>query len=85
MSYEEKLSAYEALADGYFETARFAEYRANELSWLDEGMWDFVQTPEFDSVIVGVVRDKFPPHEHEHFISHYREILRYWVASNAKA
>ncbi len=85
MSYDEKLAAYEALADQYFETERFVEYRTQRLGWLDEAIWEFVQTPDFDSVIVGVVRDKFPPYEHEHFINHYRGILRYWVETNARA
>lgn len=83
-SYDEKLIAYEALADAYFETARFEEFRAQQLGWLDEAMWEFVQTPEFDAILQGIVRAKFPPHEHEQFFAHYRGIMRYWVEQNAK-
>jgi hypothetical protein len=81
-SYDEKLVAYEALADQYFETERFTEFRATQLGWLDEAMWEFVQTPEFDAILQGIVREKFPPHEHEQFFAHYRGIMRYWVESN---
>ncbi|MFZ2489299.1 MAG: hypothetical protein WAZ19_14400 [Anaerolineae bacterium] len=81
-SYEEKLVAYEALADQYFETTRFEEFRAQQLGWLDEAMWEFVQTPDFDGILQGIVRAKFPAHEHDHFIEHYRGLLRYWVDRN---
>ncbi len=82
-SYEEKLEAYEALVDDYYATGRFDEFRATELGWLDEAMWEFVQTPDFDGILVGIVRDKFPAHEQEHFVEHYRAILRHWVDTNA--
>ncbi|MCS6844995.1 MAG: hypothetical protein NZ528_11855 [Caldilineales bacterium] len=85
MGYWEKLAAYEALADRYFETERFNEFCQKHLGWLDEAVWEFVQTPEFDGIIWETVRYLFPPHEHEQFFHHYRGILNYWVQATASA
>ncbi|MER2598269.1 MAG: hypothetical protein ABTQ73_01980 [Caldilineales bacterium] len=82
-SYDEKLAAYEVLADAYFETERFDEFRHKQLGWLDEAMWEFVQSAEFDGILQGIVRDKFPAHEFDHFVYHYRTMMREWVQSNA--
>jgi hypothetical protein len=78
-SYEEKLAEYETLADKHFETERFAEFRATALKDLDEMMWQLVQTPEFDNIIVQTVQTTFPAHEQDNFIGHYRGLLRHWV------
>ncbi len=83
-SYDEKLDAYEALADEHFETEKFAEFKATELKDLDEVMWETVQTPEFDQIIVDTVKLTFPPHEHEQFIAHYRGLINHWVESEAQ-
>ena len=84
MPWEEKLAGYEALVDEYYDTQRFDEFRATQLGWLDESMWDFVQTPDFDGILVDLVRDKFPAHEHDHFIAHYRGLMRWWVEFKRK-
>jgi hypothetical protein len=82
-SYAEKLAAYETLADRHFETDRFETFKATCLRGLDEAMWDLVQTPEFDDIIVNTVRTTFPSPEHESFIAHYRGLLRHWVEAEA--
>jgi hypothetical protein len=82
-SYQEKLEAYEALADQYFQTERFREYRATELAHLDEVMWELAQSGEFDAMLVDAVRATFPPHEHDQFIGHFRGLLGFWVNSSA--
>jgi hypothetical protein len=84
-SYDEKLTAYEALADRYFEAARFAEFRATELSHLDEVTWELAQSPEFDDMLIHNVRLFFPPHEHDHFIHHFRSLVQAWVQTEAYA
>ncbi len=78
-SYHEKLAAYEALADAYFDTARFEEFRATELADLDAVMWELAQTQEFDDMLVHNVRITFPAHEQDAFIAHFRGLLRAWV------
>ena len=83
MSYEEKLAGYEALADAFFETERFNEFRATELAHLDETMWQQAQAPEFDAMLVQLVRSTFPPHEHDTFIAHFRGLIQLWVNEEA--
>ena len=37
-----------------------------------------------DSVIVDTVRATFPPHEHDHFIAHYRGLVGLWCHDEAQ-
>lgn len=80
-SYDEKLAAYEKLADEHFETSRFEEFRATKLKSLDEAMWELAQTPQFDQIIVQTVQATFPAHEQDQFIAHFRGLLKYWSES----
>ncbi|MCP5099959.1 MAG: hypothetical protein GY943_30770 [Chloroflexi bacterium] len=80
-NYAEKLAAYEELADAHFQVDEFAEFKATQLSDLDEVMWALVQTTEFDNMIVNTVRSTFPTHEHEQYIAHYRGLLDHWAQS----
>lgn len=80
-SYEEKLAAYEALADQHLQTAFFEEFRSTHLGNLDEVMWHVAQTPEFDNMLVQTVRTTFPAHETDQFIAHFRGLLKHWVES----
>jgi hypothetical protein len=78
-SYEEKLTAYEALADQHFETERFEEFRAGPLKELDAVMWELVGSSEFASILGDTVRDTFPPHEQEKFLGHFSGLLSHWL------
>ena len=82
-SYEEKLAAYEQLADEHFETERFAEFRATVLQDLDSAMWDLVGSDEFKGIIGGAVADTFPEHEREQFNAHYEGLLEHWHSAEA--
>ncbi|MEZ4662590.1 MAG: hypothetical protein R2911_33990 [Caldilineaceae bacterium] len=82
-SYDEKLTAYEKLADAHLETERFNEFRAAVLTDLDEIMWQVVQSADFDNMLVNTVRTTFPSHEHDQYIGHFRGLLRHWVESEA--
>jgi hypothetical protein len=79
LSYGEKLAAYRALADGYFDVDRYHEFCARSLGHLDEIVLDWVRGPDFDRLLVDTVRATFPPHEHDHFIAHYRGLLGLWA------
>ncbi len=83
-SYDEKLTAYEKLADAHFQTAAFTEFRATTLSHLDEAMWELAQSEEFDDILVKTVQCTFPQHEHDQFIAHYRGLLSHWVAAEPR-
>ena len=82
-SYDEKLVAYEALADQHFDSERFNEFRATELNGLDEAMWELARTPEFDAMLVEAVKSTFPPHEHDQYVAHFRGLLDFWVKSES--
>ena len=79
LSYAEKLEAYRALADGYFQVDEYRAFCAEELAHLDEALVDYVAGPEFDELVVDTVASTFPPHEHELFTEHYRGILAAWT------
>ncbi|MGH3026551.1 MAG: hypothetical protein ACRDLR_08910, partial [Gaiellaceae bacterium] len=79
LSYEDKLSAYRALADDYFEVERYADFCASRLAHLDEVVLEWIEGPDFDRLLVDTVRSTFPAHEHEHFVDHYRGLLGAWA------
>jgi hypothetical protein len=80
LDYADKLAAYRALADDYFEVERYNDFCASRLAHLDEVALDYFDGPDFDRTLVDTVRSTFPPHEHDHFIAHYRGLLGAWVA-----
>ena len=80
LSYEEKLAAYRALADAYFEVDRYrrllrqpARPRRRAGARLDRAR------AEFDRCCVDTVRSTYPPHEHERFVGHFRGLVGQWV------
>jgi hypothetical protein len=78
--YNERLEAYRDLADDYFEVDDYQEFCDRHLSHVDEAMADYIDSPEFDGLLVETVKRAFPPREHEHFVAHYRGLLAAWVA-----
>jgi hypothetical protein len=77
--YEEKLERYRAMAEDYFERERYEEFCARQLPHVDEAMVAYIESPAFDALLVDTVTRAFPPHEHEHFVAHYRGLLAAWV------
>jgi hypothetical protein len=84
LSYGEKLAAYKALADDYFQTDRYADFCASRLGDVDEIATEYFAGPEFDALLVDTVRDTFPAHEHEEFIAHFRGLLGAWVRDSQR-
>jgi hypothetical protein len=78
-SYAEKLDAYRALADAYFESERYHDFCASSLPHIDEVVLDWVAGPDFDRLLVETVRSVYPAHEHDQFIAHLRGLLGLWV------
>ena len=81
---DEKLTEYEKVADAYFETDKFEEFRAKHLQDLDDTMWNLVRSQEFDDILVDTVRSTFPEYEQARFIAHYRGLLNHWVEAEAR-
>src|SRR5262249_45374012 len=83
LDYAEKLAAYRALADDYFETERYADFCASRLANFDELALDWFAGADFDALLVDTVRSTFPAHEHGQFIAHYRGLFGMWARDEA--
>jgi hypothetical protein len=79
LSYAEKLAGYRQIADRQLEVDRYREFCERHLAHLDELSVAWVESPEFDRIIVDTVRNTFPEHEHEQFIAHFRGLLAAWA------
>jgi hypothetical protein len=79
LTYEEKLASYRVLADRQLEVERYREFCDRHLVHVDEVSVAWVESPEFDRIIVDTVRNTFPAHEHEQFIAHFRGLLAAWA------
>jgi hypothetical protein len=79
LSYEQKLDHYRRLADHYFQIDAYREFCDGQLGHLDEVAHDWFTSSEFDDLLVQTVTSTFPPHEHEHFVGHYRGLLAAWA------
>lgn len=84
-SYEEKLRTYRELADAYFELEAYRDFCDSHLAHLDEVMVEYIESADFDRLLVSVVTDTFPPHEHDHFVGHYRGLLAAWASDQRKS
>ena len=83
LSYEEKLAEYGRLADQHFQTERYHEFLEKHLPEVDEVMLGYIDSDEFDRLLVQTVTSTFPAHEHEKFIAHYRGLMALWVKDQA--
>jgi hypothetical protein len=79
LSYDEKLAGYRKLADQQLEVDRYREFCERHLAHVDEVSVAWVESPDFDRIIVETVRNTFPAHEHEQFIAHFRGLLGAWA------
>src|SRR4029453_17923133 len=84
LSYVDKLAAYRKLADAYFDTHRYTDFCASRLSHVDEIVYEWVCSADFDALLVDTVRATYPEHEHERFLNHFRGLLGAWVHDNAR-
>jgi hypothetical protein len=79
LGYGEKLARYRRRADDYFDVDRYLEFCATRLGHLNEVVVGWVESPDFDRLLLDTVRSTFPPHEQEGFIDHYRGLLGAWA------
>ena len=80
LSYADRLDRYRALVDEYFEADRYAEFRTTRLRHVDELVYEWVCSPDFDALLVDTVRATYPVPEHDRFVAHFRGLLAAWVA-----
>ena len=83
LAYDEKLERYRALADQYFEADRFNEFAAAAVPNLDELMADYVESTEFDRLLVDVITKGEPPELHERLVAHCRTRVAAWASTRA--
>jgi len=79
LDFEGRLAEYRRLADDYFQVEEYEAFCAASLPHLDETLLEYVESTEFDDLIVQTVTSTFPAHEHEEFVTHYRGILAAWA------
>jgi hypothetical protein len=82
-TYDEKLDAYLGLADEHFETERYHDWCSSALPDLDEQVYDWVTSPEFDRLLRDTVAATYPAHEFDRFLAHFRGFLDLWVADHS--
>ena len=85
LSYREKLTEYRRIADESFDTDRYRDFAASRLDHLEEVVYDWVDSDDFDDLLVKTVRATYPPHEHDKFIAHFRGLLALWRRDAAAA
>jgi hypothetical protein len=83
LSYPDKLAAYRRLADKHFETDRYREFCDANLGHLDDIVYEYVQGPDFDRLLVDTVRTTYPAAEHDTFIAHFRGLLALWIGDES--
>jgi hypothetical protein len=79
LSYAEKLAAYRALADEYFEVDRYRDFCDSRLPHVDELVLEWISSADFDRLLVETVRTTYPAHEHERFLGHFRGLIGQWI------
>jgi hypothetical protein len=85
LGYHEKLAAYRRIADEVFDTDRYWDFCTSRLGHLDEIVYDWVNSAEFDQLLVDTVRATYPTHEHDKFTAHFRGLLDLWRRDAAAA
>jgi hypothetical protein len=80
LTYGEKLDRYERLTDAYYRTEEFEEFRATSLPHLDELTVDYVESPEFDELVVRAIQLEVEPERHEEMIERCRSLTGAWAA-----
>lgn len=79
LGYDEKMERYRRLADDHFETDRYWDWCAEYLPDLEARVLDWVDSADFDAMLVETVRTTYPAQEHERFVAHFRGLVQMWV------
>jgi hypothetical protein len=79
LTYTEKLAAYRRLADEYFEVDRYQDFCASRLAHVDELVFDWIGSPDFDALLMETVRATYPRDEQEQFAAHFRGLIWQWL------
>ena len=84
LDYQAKLEAYQALADDHFETERYAEFCDSTLAHVDDMVLEWIDGPDFRSLLQSTIQQTYPPHEWERFEGHFGGLLGMWVSDERR-
>ncbi|MDH3293675.1 MAG: hypothetical protein OER95_05075, partial [Acidimicrobiia bacterium] len=77
-SYEEKVTAYGALAESHFDTERFEEFCADHMSGLDEVAHEYFASSQCKEAVREKVAALYPDHEVEDFTERFWAAIGQW-------
>ncbi len=85
LAYEEKLERYRELADAHLQAAAFEDFRTTALPHLDEAMVEYIESAEFDELLVRIIRAEEQPEMQESLIERSRSLVGAWAAEEHAA
>jgi hypothetical protein len=85
LSYEQKLEEYRRLADDYFQVEAYEDFCATALPSIRELVVGYFGSPEFDDLLVDVVRSVFPGHEEDSMVARHRGLVGVWLRDQEAA
>ena len=84
LDYQGKLAAYQGLADDYFEAERYREFCASALPHVDEMVLEWIDGPDFATLLHSTIQQTYPPQEWERFEGHFGGLLGMWVSDERR-
>ena len=84
LDYPGRLAAYQALADDYFETERYRAFCESALPHVDEMVLEWIDGPDFASLLHSTIQQTYPPHEWDRFEAHFGGLLGMWVSDERR-
>jgi hypothetical protein len=85
LTYAEKFGRYGELAETYFQAEEFEQFRATALPHLDEVTVEYVESAEFDDLLVHSIRLEVEPERHEEMIERCRGLVGQWARDQRAA
>ena len=79
LTYADRLNEYRKLADRQLDVDRYQEFCARHLADVDEITVDWVESDDFDRLLIKTVISTYPEHEREMFLGHFRGLLKLWA------
>jgi hypothetical protein len=80
LDYGDKLARYAELSDAYFQRDEFDEFCGVVLPHLAELVVDYVESAEFDALVVTAIRLEVEAERQEEMIERCRRLTREWAA-----
>lgn len=79
LSWNDKLGRYGLLADQYFQADEYREFCSTSLASLPGLVRDWIDSPDFDVLLVETVRKTYSAAEQDRFLAHFRGLMALWV------